>query len=137
MAGTSKTAKKSKIVVLTLTTQLLSRFPTSAATQDNAIKSEKATPSGIPESSAEDKSSEDNGTPIPANGAVQDAEATPSAQTDAKKKRPPPNPNARKRAPPAIDPDAPIRDRARPGPKKRSRGYVNQQSVTHSFIADM
>ncbi|KAF2483436.1 INO80 complex, subunit Ies4 [Neohortaea acidophila] len=119
--ATAKGAKKSKIIVLHITADKLSRFPATPSISRSASIKAEPSPSVQPPEPA-DKSSEANSTPIPPN-ANDDTDgnslAPPGAEN--KKKRPAGNASGKKRAPPAIDPDAPPRERARPGPKKKPR----------------
>lgn len=118
----SKGAKKSRVVILHLSTDQLAKFPSSntESPSPSAIKEEQS-PSVQPSDHADTKSPTSNSTPLPpgANGDVE-PDSTAPAKSDNKRKRGGGTLTGRKRAPPSINPDAPPRDRARPGPKRKS-----------------
>jgi len=119
--STPKGSKKSKVVILHLSPDLLRRFaPDVSSSPPSAIKPEPS-PSNQALNSA-DKSSESNSTPLPSNS-NDDPDATSLAppNNESKKKKSGGTASGRKRAPPSIDPDATPRERARPGPKKKPR----------------
>ncbi|CZT16183.1 uncharacterized protein RCC_02025 [Ramularia collo-cygni] len=97
--------KKSRMVTLSLPSSLLSRFQSTppVTTKEEVVQPPTQQPSP---SSAETKS-EANATPVPS----QDAAATAAPKVDRR----------RKRAPPSINPNTMMRERARPGPKKKPR----------------
>ncbi|EME46519.1 hypothetical protein DOTSEDRAFT_70503 [Dothistroma septosporum NZE10] len=119
-----KSGKKSRIVTLSISSDILARFPSDAVTAERpsttSIKDE-ATPAFVRPESA-DKSSESNATPVPAPANdVADNNTLAPPKVDGRKKRGAAAVGGRKRAPPSIDPNAPMRERGRPGPKKKPR----------------
>ncbi|KAF2169312.1 hypothetical protein M409DRAFT_20538 [Zasmidium cellare ATCC 36951] len=114
-------AKKSKIVTLRLSPDSLAQYPAASPPPNpQAIKAE-ASPSAQP-SDTVDKTSDSNATPIPpTNTDAADPNSLAPPKVDGRKKRGGAAVTGRKRAPPSIDPNAPMRERGRPGPKKKPR----------------
>ncbi|KAK5171033.1 uncharacterized protein LTR77_004177 [Saxophila tyrrhenica] len=115
-----KAGKKSNIVILRLSADKLAAFPADVKpAASTAIKPDPSPSIQPPESTG--KSSESNATPIPANA---NEETDPNSLAPPKvdrRRRGGGTVSGRKRAPPSINPDAPPRERARPGPKKKPR----------------
>jgi hypothetical protein len=114
----AKSSKKSRIITLRLSPDLLAQFPADVKPRIN----EEPSPSVQPPESA-DKSSESNSTPMPSNANDENDpnSLAPPPKVDGRRKRGGGTLTGRKRAPPAIDPNAPPRERGRPGPKKKPR----------------
>lgn len=123
MPSKSASAKKAHIVVLRLSPKGLARFPSDVPTTRSASLSPTKpdlSPSVQPPEPA-DHSSESNATPARASG-NDDVDNSLRAPPDADGKKKKGGAVAgRKRAPPSIDPNAPPRERGRPGPKKKPR----------------
>ncbi|KAL9533101.1 hypothetical protein SMMN14_03316 [Sphaerulina musiva] len=124
--STPKAGKKSRIVSLRIPSSQLSNWPSDTASplaQASAVPSIKNEPSPSAQPSEHaDKSSDSNATPVPNGTDVADADTlAPPSKADAKRKRGGASGTGRKRAPPSIDPNAPPRERGRPGPKKKPR----------------
>ncbi|CAK3752119.1 INO80 complex subunit 4 [Lecanosticta acicola] len=121
-----KSAKKSRIVVLRVSHELLSQWPSDttaeASVKRNSINDEASPSIQLPDTA--DKSSDSNATPVPApanDAATTDSNSLAPPKIDGRKKRGGAATGGRKRAPPSIDPNAPPRERGRPGPKKKPR----------------
>ncbi|KAF2721360.1 DUF1711-domain-containing protein [Polychaeton citri CBS 116435] len=124
-----KSAKKSRVIVLQLSGDQLSRFPSSqppskSSSSAPSVKKDEPSPPAIqrPDSAstpaaAADKASDSNATPVPAAPSDQD----PNSLAPPKPKRKGGWPAGKKRAPPAIDGNALPREKGRPGPKKKPR----------------
>ncbi|KAK3701631.1 hypothetical protein LTR37_015382 [Vermiconidia calcicola] len=118
--STSKGSKKSRIVILHLSPDKLAKFPADVKPKSSTTTKPAPSPS-VPPPASNDKTSESNSTPVPPNG-NDDTEAASLAPPKVdRRRRGGGTITGRKRAPPAIDPDAPPRERARPGPKKKPR----------------
>jgi hypothetical protein len=101
-------ATKSKIIVLRIPSEHLAAY----APAQPIIKHEEVI----------EKSPDSNDTPVPSNPDVTDPNSLAPPKPDAKKKKGGgPAVAGRKRAPPSIDPNAPPREKGRPGPKKKPR----------------
>ncbi|KAF2768843.1 hypothetical protein EJ03DRAFT_351854 [Teratosphaeria nubilosa] len=120
-ATKGSTAKNSRVITLRLSQALLTRFPSDSTPHASATPARpEPTPSvQLPDA---DKTSEFNVTPNPTiNGeAVANNSLAPPKAGD-KRKRGGGATAGRRRAPPSIDPNGPIRERGRPGPKKKPR----------------
>ncbi|KAK5130878.1 hypothetical protein LTR08_001599 [Meristemomyces frigidus] len=101
------TTKLSKIVVLGLAPDTLARFPSDVPPKPAAT----ATPAAA---------TADTSPVPPVAGESTDNNSLAPPKVDKRKRGGPPA-NGRKRAPPSIDPNGPMRERGRPGPKKKPR----------------
>ncbi|KAK0932977.1 hypothetical protein LTR48_001767 [Friedmanniomyces endolithicus] len=127
----SKAAKKSHVITLRLSPDILARFPSTIPPKPPPAPIANPTPSpSVPPTESADKASDSNGTPIP---------PTVTEGTDANTLAPPKGDRrrrggagitGRKRAPPSIDPNGPMRERSRPGPKKKPR--LPDGTIDHS-----
>ncbi|EMC99169.1 hypothetical protein BAUCODRAFT_31490 [Baudoinia panamericana UAMH 10762] len=120
--SSSKTPRKSLKVRLRLSPKILAKFPS-----DITPKPSIATPAIEPLSSAQlhdatDKTSDSNGTPMPApSNETGDGNTLAPPKVDRRRRGGAGISSGRKRAPPSIDPNGPMRERGRPGPKKKPR----------------
>ncbi|KAI9656526.1 MAG: hypothetical protein M1821_004733 [Bathelium mastoideum] len=123
-----KNAKKSKIVILSLSGKLLARFEPSPPPSDNkpsrAASSSSSTaeaPQPPTDPSANEAGSEPNPTPAPATAALGlDGNNSPANTNGAKKRGiPGPKPGAKRGA--AVMADGQPKPRGKPGPKKKPR----------------
>ncbi|KAM0720601.1 hypothetical protein Q7P37_004738 [Cladosporium fusiforme] len=125
----SKASRKTRIVTLTVSPDALARIVSGAASRKPSSSAPTTnnpdqTPSiAPPVPSPGDKSEESNTTPAPATGAdTPDPNSlAPPPKIDGRRKRGGGAVAGRKRAAPVIDPNAPPRERGRPGPKKKPR----------------
>nr|POE59285.1 ino80 complex subunit 4 [Quercus suber] len=115
--STPKSAQKSKLVKLRLESEKLSRFPSSLPS--TPVKQDSL-PSTQPQAQV-DKREDLDATPIPPNTDGADPNTLAPPKADDKKKRGGNGASGKKRAPPSIDPNGPMRERGRPGPKKKPR----------------
>ncbi|KAK5109340.1 hypothetical protein LTR62_007109 [Meristemomyces frigidus] len=125
---TPKAAKKSRVIILRLSKSRLSQVPSDVTPTPSAPPpSTLASPSVQPPESPE-KASESNGTPMPTTSAEGGDSNSLAPPKDRKKAGA--TVTGRKRAPPSIDPNGPMRERGRPGPKKKPR--LPDGSIDHS-----
>ncbi|TKA33324.1 hypothetical protein B0A50_00877 [Salinomyces thailandicus] len=119
--STSKTTKKSKVIILRVSPDHLSRFPSAVVAKTPVPPPAETTPSIQPPQEPADKTSESNATPVPPTAPEgADANSLAPPKVDGRRKRGGAV-AGRKRAPPSIDPNGPMRERGRPGPKKKPR----------------
>ncbi|KAI5367459.1 Putative INO80 complex, subunit Ies4 protein [Septoria linicola] len=121
---TMKPGKKSRIVSLRISPTRLTQWPSDSVSVGQAsavpsIKKEASPSVQLPELA--DKSSDSNATPVPAGTDAADPNSLAPPKADGRRKRGGATATGRKRAPPSIDPNAPPRERGRPGPKKKPR----------------
>ncbi|KAK3626522.1 hypothetical protein LTR56_018148 [Elasticomyces elasticus] len=126
--STAKTAKKSRVVTLKIHGDKLARFP-SNSTPKPSIPLFNVPPPTVNAPESTGKTSESNGTPIPSTTASTDNNTLAPPKVD-RRRRGGAAANGRKRAPPSIDPNGPMRERGRPGPKKKPR--LPDGSIDHS-----
>nr|POF05915.1 ino80 complex subunit 4 [Quercus suber] len=113
----SKSAQKSKVVRLRLTSEQLSRFPSSLPS--TPAQQDPSPSIQLPDSL--DKGEDSNATPIPPNADGTDPNTLAPPKPDDKKKRGGNGTAGKKRAPPSIDPNGPMKEKSRPGPKKKQK----------------
>ncbi|TKA70906.1 hypothetical protein B0A55_07482 [Friedmanniomyces simplex] len=128
--STSKTAKKSRVITLRLSPDQLSRFPSNTTPKPSPPTINTIPSPSVPPPESADKTSDSNGTPIPptiTEGADTNTLAPPKVD---RRRRGGAGVGGRKRAPPSIDPNGPMRERGRPGPKKKPR--LPDGTIDHS-----
>jgi hypothetical protein len=113
----AKSAKKSRIIILRLSPESLSQFPSEVSDTEVPEMSIKPDPSPSIQIT-DDNPDESTTTPVPATGIDGNALAPPDG--DGKKKKGG-STAGRKRAPPSIDPFALPKERTKPGPKKKPK----------------
>ncbi|KAK3674178.1 hypothetical protein LTR78_006025 [Recurvomyces mirabilis] len=127
---TPKSNKKSKIITLRLSPEALSQWPSDSTPKPSApIISTHPSPSVQPPESI-DKASDSNGTPMPTtsvDGGDNSGLAPPKID---RRRRGGAAVAGRKRAHPSIDPNGSMRERGRPGPKKKPR--LPDGTIDHS-----
>lgn len=129
--ATPKGSRKTRIVTLSVAPEALARIVSGSnassrktSTSTPTLKTLDPAPTITqPEPSSASKSEESNSTPVPATGAdTPDPNSlAPPPKIDGRRKRGGGAVAGRKRAAPVIDPNAPPRERGRPGPKKKPR----------------
>ena len=120
--GQGKKDQKSLVIILRIPSHRLEQIVGVASAAPSST-SASVKPDASPVTQGQ-VSSESNATPNPVNAAevTADANASQPANADGKKKKGgTTTTTGRKRAPPSIDPNAPMRERGRPGPKKKPR----------------
>ncbi|KYG45679.1 hypothetical protein M433DRAFT_45170, partial [Acidomyces richmondensis BFW] len=120
--ASAKGSKKRRLISLCLSPAHLSRFPSDNTPRPSPTPATLEPTPSIHAPEPADKSSESTATPVP---------PTTAEGTDTNSLAPPPKADkrkrgggqisGRKRAPPSIDPHGPMRERGRPGPKKKPR----------------
>ncbi|GAB7366594.1 hypothetical protein MBLNU230_g8580t1 [Neophaeotheca triangularis] len=111
-------------ITLRLPSDKLAQWPSSTTTTNaptNSQPADQADTPPPPAASDKDPAADSNSTPAP----NADANGGPNAQgkgdAAGKKKRGGGAVAGRKRAPPSIDPNGPVKEKGRPGPKKKPR----------------
>jgi hypothetical protein len=113
----AKPAKKSRVIILRLSPESLSQFPSDAS--DIEVPETSTKPDLSPSIQIiEDKPDGSHSTPAPATGTDGNSLVPPDG--DGKKKKGG-SIAGRKRAPPSIDPFALPKERSKPGPKKKQK----------------
>ncbi|KAL1591153.1 hypothetical protein WHR41_00450 [Cladosporium halotolerans] len=139
--ATPKGSRKTRIVTLNVAPDALARLVSSPSSRKESsstptLPTTDVTPSiAPPVPSPGDKSEESVSTPMPATGAdTPDTNSlAPPPKIDGRRKRGGGAVAGRKRAPPVIDPNAPPREKGRPGPKKKPRlpdGTIDRSGET-------
>ncbi|CAK1357484.1 INO80 complex subunit 4 [Cercospora beticola] len=125
LKSAAKPGKKSRIVSLRISPSRLAQWSSSHSSPAGdtsalpSIKNEASPSVQLPD--VADKSSDSNATPVPQGNDAVDNNSLAPPKVDGRKKRGGATASGRKRAPPSIDPNAPPRERGRPGPKKKPR----------------
>ncbi|KAK4539731.1 hypothetical protein LTR36_010384 [Oleoguttula mirabilis] len=128
--STPKTTKKTRVITLRLSPKQLADFPTDVTPKPSASPPKIEPSPSLPPPETTEKTSESNATPVPpvAGGSTDNNSLAPP-KVD-KRRRGGAAATGRKRAPPSIDPNGPMRERGRPGPKKKPR--LADGTIDHS-----